>query len=451
MISRVHPGRLVPRIVQILLFAALAQTSLAEKPTPMFEAMKARTVRFKATAMHGFEKIDITVDNLTNRAMVIDPAGSVLHPPDPALQRLGLGAPVDANPENPPSFFIHLSPRGSWSGTVWSVCLDAKKGVPPNGVPYELTAEPAEAEILKVLKYWAKNPWIDQKTVNDLIWGKPDLEVLRSQVIPTHLRKSSLHAWGGEVFWLSGSDELFRQKGEEWVSIGLNIGDVALGHGQVAAYRKGINGLRRYSVTKGDWKFLFLQGVPTVVLPGPGNTIYAIIEDRIAKLAPGCEEFVSLEQEPVSLAALSPAPINPVLVVADRETGVVRMMDESGKWRDLPGGIAKGIAASAGSIYAIFDTGIFRFHRGWRKIAAQGDALLAGRETCLIHDGARWVQFKEQSGKLTPLPALDKRMINLTLDPSTDLLLALDETGRIWSLRDNRWERFSTIPKMKDK
>lgn len=434
-------------VLVLLLFPAPFLAAQEPSPRPLFEALARNAVRFVADAKYGFEKIDITVSNLTEEALCLDPAGSVLMPPDPSLQRLGLGAPVDARPDDEASFYIHLAPKGIWSGTVWAVCLDAEKGVPGIGVPYELSARPAAPRALEILRYWARKPWIAQKTVNDLIWTGQDLQVLRTQVIPAWLRKSSLACWGGHLFWLSGEGTLYRRAGEEWVEFGANLQHVFAGHGQVVGTHGSINGVRLRSLTGEGWRFVTLLGVPTAVLPAPGFVLYVIAENRLWRLEPGKGDPVQAAPFEVEAAALGGSPgAAPAVYALERETGKIHARAQDGTWTELSALPARGIAATPGLLYGAFATGVFRFQGKWIKIANEAEALLPSARGCyLVHrEGVEF--YSEETGKKSALPSLENPTLSLVADPAGDGLYALDESGTLSALGPEGWVQIGKVP-----
>ncbi|MHC5037782.1 MAG: hypothetical protein ACYTHM_10745 [Planctomycetota bacterium] len=424
----------------------LPKALLAEDPESLSSAMKKKKVKFEAVAMHGFEKIDITLVNLTDKSLRLNPAGAVLLPPDPSLQRLGLGAPVDAEPGNEDSFLILLAPNGRWTGCVWAVCLDHAKAVPANGVPYTLSGEVAEDKALEILQYWAKNPWINQKTVNDLIWTKQDLKVLQSQVIPQWLRKSSLTAWGGELFWLSGEGQLFRLSGEKWVKIGEGFENVVAGHGTIAGTHSAVNGIRFRTLTGEGWQFKPLAGAPAKVFPGPGFVLYARVGTSLLRFDPGADSFVPAAPFPILDAALKRGPREPTLVVLANEPRQVKVRFGPGKWQALPGGAVKSIAVSHEKIYAELENGIYRFGKKWVKVAERGSFILPGRTSCFFFLKGKIRRYDES--KKTSIDVKPLAVIPLTfgVDPVEDRLFAVDERGMIWAWEGESWVERVRIP-----
>ncbi|MHC4777363.1 MAG: hypothetical protein ACYTFG_02170 [Planctomycetota bacterium] len=444
------PSPLLGAWILLLAVAALLVTSTparAAEVESLSDAMAKGRIRFDAVAMHGFEKIDITIVNLVSRILKIDPAGAVLIPPDPALQRLGLGAPVGADPADEGSFFIHLAPNGQWSGTVWAVCLDHGKGVPSNGVPYTLSKKSAEGKALEVLKYWARNPWIQQKTVNDLIWTGQDIKVLRSQVIPSWLRKSSLAAWGGEIMWLSGTGRLFRRTPDAWANIGKRLEKVILGHGLVVGTHNSINGIRYKSLTGEGWSYKSLAGVPSQVHPAPGFLLYTLVESSLFLLEPGKPDFAKASDLECEGVAMTWRAKTPVLFLLERETAKIHTTDpRDGKWITLPAGPAKKIAASRESLYAEFETGVFRYGRGWAKVAETGTAFFPASKSCFLVRGDSVSVFHEAKGKTSPLPPLKSSPLFCSVDPVEEKVYIIDERGAIWSFVENEWKFLFKIP-----
>ncbi|GEM_PF-2600591 len=430
------------------LLLAFASPGLAsEEPRTLFEALKKKEVAFEAVAMHGFEKIDITILNLTDRTLTLDPAGSVLLPPDPALQRLGLGAPVDANPDAPLSFYLVVKPRGRWSGTVWAVCLDAEKGVPPNGVPYVLSDSPAEGNALNLLKYWARNPWIRQKTVNDLIWTGQDLGVLKSQVIPARLRKSDVAVWDGTVFWLSGDGLLFRTREDEWVEIGRGFDRVVAGHGLIAGTHRALNGVRILGFTGKTWRFLTLPGIPDEVRTAPGHVLYARIGTDLYRFGPGDERFHPAVPFPVAAFAIQAGEPEPEVFVVEAESGTVRLLQADGGHREFPGGPARRVHATRASVFAEFATGLFVLRgSSWVKVAGPPSRFLAAGETAFFVREGGLHRVGPDGGEPELLPKGREPFLVLETDREADAIYGLDEKGGIWTFEKNEWSFRIRIP-----
>jgi hypothetical protein len=396
--------------------------------------------------MHGFEKIDLAVANLVNEALRVDPAGTVLTPPDSALQRLGLGAPVDAVPGNEASFFLALSPLGRWSGCVWAVCLDFGKGVPPTGVPYEVSPDLATGNALEVLRYWARNPGIDQKTVNDIVWSGQGLSVLRSQVVPDRLRKSSLAVADGQVFWLSGDGALHRLRGADWEAVGDGLDAVRAGFGMAVGSHRTLNGVRVFAASQGAWRFLLLPGIPAEVLPAPAFSVFARVEGSVYRFGPGSAEFVSACPYTAAGVALKASTHDPEICVLEAETGVVRTLGKSGVWRELPGTAALRISATAGSVYAVFASGLYRFQKRWTKVAEGADALYPGREVLYLIRGTRLYRYDEASDTIVELPSLQTHLLFLATDPAGDSLWVLDEKSSVWVFENSAWRFLVKVP-----
>lgn len=422
----------------------------AEGVEPLFQAMREGKVRFEAVAMHGFEKIDITVTNLTDRFLRLDPAGAMLMPPDPSLQRLGLGAPVTADPENEDSFFILLPPRGDWSGTVWAVCLDHEKGVPPNGVPYALSASGAPDKALEILRYWARNPWIVQKTVNDIIWTGQDLGVLRSQVIPARIRRSEPAAWNGALYWRSGDGEIYRLREEEWTRIGKGFDAVSAAEGLVVGLNRAINGVRITGQTGEGWRFLSLPGIPDKALPAPGMAVFAKVEDRLFRFGPGQEGFEPVDSPPLLDFACS-GESGEILHILEKGKGAVLRREDDGSWASLPGDSASRIAAGRGDLYAAFPSGVFRLRRTWVKIADPGVQFFPGRGSCFLVQEGKYGRYDESTSEVVFSQPISRQYVAISADPASDTLFLLDEKGAIHAFRGEGIEFVARVPGRSEK
>jgi len=433
--------QILPILAAVVLILAASGALSAQEPEaePLFDALRKNKVKFEAIAMHGFQKIDITLFNLTDGPLLLDPAGSMLMPPDPALQRLGLGSPVGAKPGEPLSFFIRIEPKARWSGCVWSVCLDAKLAVPANGVPYTLSVNPASGRALEILRYWARKPWIDQKTVNDLIWTGQSLAVLRTQVIPLWLRKSTLASWGNERFWLSGEGRLYRRKGEKWELLGKGLERIHVGEGLVAGTHRAVNGVRYRGLTGQGWQFLILPGIPEEVWPAPGFVLYAKVENQLFRFDPGTDAFVKAAEFPVASVAIRRQAKGHTLFAVRADTGKIQVRTSDDAWKEFSALPAKNIAVSQASVYAEFGTGIFRFTKKWVKLAEPGWELRPGRKCCYFLREGKVLLFSEERGKLSEIPAPPAMALSICVDPSSDLLLALDESGIVWAYQGQEW------------
>lgn len=432
---------------------APAQEKEAPPAENLFEARRRGRVELEAIAMHGYRKIEITVKNLTDRSLRLDPAGSVLLPPDPALQRLGLAGVVGGVPGEDSSLIL-LRPRGSWTGEIHAVCLDFGKGTPPNGVPYELSAEPAGEKALRVLRYWAENPHIRQAMVNDVIWTDQDLDTLKTQVLPPWLLEARLVPAGGALHWLSGGKDLYRVSadGSAWSKIGENFDQVRAGGGQMAGYLHTIPGLRWYNLSQKRWEYFFLPSPPEKVLLGPDRSMFVLARRSLLVYRPGQKQFESVDAPSLKDAALSPASVSPTLWILDAEGRVRHRPAAGGDWTTLPGKGFQTLGATLTAVYASSDRGVFRFRKGqWRAVADRGSRCLAGSRHAFL--------FRKRT--LTVLPDADqpsrnvtlpKRLIHATVDRYTDTVWALDESGRVLRLaEDGTWHAFADVPDLEEK
>jgi hypothetical protein len=413
----------------------------------LFDARRKGLVELGAIAMHGYSKIEIVVRNLTDRSLRLDPAGSVLTPPDPALQRLGLAGVVGGIPGEDSSLIL-IGPKGTWKGEVHSVCLDFGKGTPPNGVPYVLSPRPAAEKALRVLRYWAANPHIRQATVNDVVWTGQDLKALKSQVIPARVLDSRLVAAGGALYWLSGHRTLYAvsRDGTSWSRLGESLDTVVAGGGQLAGYIERIPGLRWYNVSQRRWEYFFLPSAPKKVLLGPDRVIYVVSKEALFVYRPGQKQFNRLPSPAVLDAALSPAAVSPVLWVLSVD-GRIHYRDRE-DWKVLPGRGGDRIGATETALYTSTSKGVLRYARKkWTRIGDPGSEFRAGRRGCFLFHKGRVTVLTDLDGTAPKRTTPPKGVLHFCIDRYTDKLWALDEGGRIHGLNaKGSWDVFVTVP-----
>jgi hypothetical protein len=296
------------------------------------------------------------------------------------------------------------------------------------------------------LRYWAKKPWIDQKTVNDLIWTGQDLGVLRTQVIPARLRKSTLSAWGGELIWLSGTGRLHRKKGEGWEELGKGLEKAVTGQGMVLGLHRAIAGVRFRSLTGTGWQFQTLPGIPDKAQPASGFAILALVERKLLRFDPSNKEFRPVCEFHVSDFALLGSGKEEVLFALEADSGKIQVLDRNGEWREVSALPARRIAGSGSALYAEFGTGIFRHSSKWIKVAESGSEMLPSRTACYFAGAKKLVRYDEKTGKQSELPPLKSTVLSMCVDPVTGILHALDESGSIWSFSDKAWEKTTSIP-----
>jgi hypothetical protein len=422
-----------------------------ESTVNLFDAKKKGWVDLEAIAMYGFEKIEISVVNRTDRRLRLDPAGSVLMPPDPALQRLGLGGVIGGVPGEDSSLIV-LGPRGKWKGLVHSVCLDFGKGTPPNGVPFKLSGSPASDEALKVLRYWASHPHIRQATVNDIIWTGQTLATLKSQVVPPWLLESSLAVWGGKIYWRTGLRTLYEMSGDgaSWSKIGENLDRVDAAGGQVTGYVFRIPGLRWYNLSARKWEYFFLPKAPEKVLLGPDRSIYVLCQKSLYSYRPGQKKFRPFGTVDAADAALSPASVAPVLAVVRDGDGRVMVYDRQKEtWSERPGRDARRVGVTEKSLYARFPKGVFRFQGRWRRLAGPGAEFETGTSRCFLLEKKAISVYDEEKGAVTRMGSLPAGVICKSLDRALDRLYVLDERGRVLRLAaGGTWKVIAAVPEI---
>ncbi len=415
----------------------------------LFDARRKGKIEFEAVSMFGYEKIEITVKNLTAATVRLNPAGSVLMPPDAALQRLGLGGVVGGVPGEDSSLII-IGPNGVWTGEIHSVCLDCAKGTPPNGIKYSLSSSPAEEEVLKVLKYWSENPKISQSAVNDIIWAGRKLDTLKSQVLPQWLLGGRIIPSGGKLYFLSGLKAVFQVSDDFalWTKIGENLDRVIAGGGQVSGYIENIPGLRWYNLSERRWEYFFLPAAPKKVLLGPDRTIFALCGGKLLRWAPGQKDFTLFMPAEIADAAIGPSPVSPVLCVLTSDAGRVLQFDRAGEtWTELAGRGFCRVGASDKSVYACSTGGaLFRFQGQWRKIHPASDDFEAGKRSCFVVEKRR-VLVDEASDSFVATATLPGNLISYCVDGPADSMLAIDEQARVLKLSSSgAWEVICSVP-----
>ncbi len=447
-------GRTMKWILVWACGAALAASSAAvsaEEAENLFEAKKKGKVEFEAISMFGFEKIEITVKNLTPALLRLNPAGSVLIPPDGALQRLGLAGVVGGVPGED-SALIVIPPNGSWTGEINAVCLDFGKGTPPNGVKYSLSGTPADESALEVLRYWADNPQIKQTTVNDIIWSGRRLDTLKSQVLPAWLIDARIIVNGGKMLFLTGSGVLYQVADDalSWSKIGENLDSAAASGGQIAGYIEKIPGLRWYNLSQRSWEYFFLPSSPAKVLLGPDRTIFALCGGTIYRWAPGQKEFAAFSAGGISDAAMSPAAVSPAICALKADSGTVLVYDRAQEaWSELQGGGFSKVGASSKSVYASSAAGVARFQGKWRRIHGSPADFEAGSGKCFIVAAKRVIVYDEGADSLSQPADLPRTAMAWAVDRITDSFYVLDEQAKVHKLSDSgTWLLHLSVPEL---
>lgn len=163
----------VSMLLALVLLAVPAYAAGSAKLTDAVQKSLVKVAAFKP-ATHKYANLSIT--NVSEEELTIDPFGSSLRPGGQDYQRLGLAFSQ--------SGAIVIAPGQTWTGKISSVCRDESLRSPAGTTDYALSATSVTAWEREVLAFWKANRGIPQQFINDVIWGGLDFDELKALVVP---------------------------------------------------------------------------------------------------------------------------------------------------------------------------------------------------------------------------------------------------------------------------
>ncbi len=158
-------------LATLLAVVMLTVPALAGETVGLNDAAQKNLIQLENCTPKNLRTAHVTIKNLTDESISIEPLGSSITPGDRGRQRLGLAfAETD----------IVISANATWSGNIHSVCRDQDLRSPIGQTSYTFGGAVDSFE-RSVLTFWSEHRFLPQTDVNDVVWKDKTFEDLKQE------------------------------------------------------------------------------------------------------------------------------------------------------------------------------------------------------------------------------------------------------------------------------
>ncbi|MEK7485374.1 MAG: HEAT repeat domain-containing protein, partial [Planctomycetota bacterium] len=161
------------------------------------EGIQQNLIQLQASNPQSYQSIELSLENLNDKKISVDLAGSYLVPKGIDCQPLALGPtvfPKDSISTGSGNVLIQLLPKEKRKLRVSTCCLESGKAA-PSKQNFALSSKKLPKVRETVMRWWADHPYVPQGAVNSAIWQNRDTVQFSSLTNrPTRIR------WNGQEF-----------------------------------------------------------------------------------------------------------------------------------------------------------------------------------------------------------------------------------------------------------
>lgn len=155
----------------LLAVVMLTVPALAGETVGLNDAAQKNLIQLETCTPKSLHAVTITIKNLTDESISIEPLGSSITPGEQGRQRIGLAfAETD----------IVIPANATWSGKILTVCRDQDLHGPVGTTSYTFGGAVDSFE-RSVLTFWSEHRFLRQTAVNDVIWKEKPFEDLKRE------------------------------------------------------------------------------------------------------------------------------------------------------------------------------------------------------------------------------------------------------------------------------